>query len=311
MYDLIIIGGGPAAIAAGVYAGRKKLKTLLIADSFGGQSLVSGSIENWIGTKAITGLDLARNLEEHLRAQESVEVRAPVRVAAVREVVCAEAKHPCDFEVETSSGARYQAQAVIVASGSRRQRLGVPGEEKFEGKGVAFCSTCDAPVFAGKRVAVVGGGNAGLEAVIDLMPYATHIFLIERNGALRGDTITQQKIRENPKVSVILNAEIQEIIGGQFVTGLRYRDAAGGAARELSVDGVFVEIGAVPNSEIVKGLVELNARGEIVVNHRTGETSKAGVFAAGDVTDGLYKQNNISAGDAVKAALSAYAYLRN
>ena len=309
MYDLIIVGGGPAAVAAGVYAARKKLKTLLITESFGGQSLVSDNIENWIGTTVITGFDLAKNLEEHLRAQESIEIKMPEKVTAISEIPCTDGKRPCDFEVETNTGTRYQTKAVIVTSGSRRRRLGIPGEDKFEGKGVAFCSTCDAPIFSGKRVAVVGGGNAGLEAVVDLFPYATEIYLFHRGGELKGDPITQEEIRNNPKVKIILNAETQEVIGDKFVTGLRYKDTKTGESKELALDGVFVEIGAVPNSEIVKGLAELNQFGEIVIDHKTSATSKPGIFAAGDVTDEMYKQNNISAGDGITAALSAYSNL--
>ncbi len=309
MYDLIIIGGGPAAVAAGVYAARKKLKTLLITESFGGQSMVSDNIENWIGEKMLTGFDLAKKLEEHVRAQEGIEIRMPERVTKVSEILCTNGKRPCDFLVETDKGGQYETKTVVVTSGSRRRRLGVPGEDKFEGRGVAFCSTCDAPVFAGKRVAVIGGGNAGLEAVVDLFPYATEIYLMHRGDALKGDEATQEEIGKNPKVKIILNAETQEILGDKFVTGFRYKDAKSGEVRELALDGVFVEIGAVPNSEIVKELVNLNKFGEITIDHKTASTSKPGIFAAGDVTDEMYKQNNISAGDGVRAALSAYAYI--
>ena len=317
MYDLIIIGGGPAAAGAAVYAGRKRLKTLLITESFGGQSMVSDSIENWIGTKAISGFDLAKNLEEHVRTQETVEIKIPERVTAVREIPCVEdpasplgaKKRLCDFEVETNTGSRYQSKSVIVTSGARRRKLGIPGEEKFGGRGVAYCSTCDAPIFSGKRVAVVGGGNAGLEAVTDLLPYATEIFLLHRGETLKGDPITQEEIRNHPKVTIILNAEPQEILGEKFVTGLRYKNTKTGEATQLDANGVFVEIGSVPNSEIVKGVVALNPYGEIVVDHQTSAASKPGIFAAGDVTDELYKQNNISVGDGITAALSAHAYL--
>lgn len=309
LYDLIIIGGGPAAVGAGVYAARKKLKTLLITEAFGGQSMVSDNIENWIGEKVLTGFDLAKKLEEHVRAQETIEIKMPERVTRVSEIPCADGKRPCDFLVETDTGGRYETKAVIVTSGSRRRRLGIPGEDKFDGKGVAFCSTCDAPVFAGKRVAVVGGGNAGLEAVVDLFPYATEIYLLHRGDQLKGDPITQEQVRVNSKVKVILNAETQEVLGDKFVTGLRYKDAKSGEMKELPLDGVFVEIGAVPNSEIVKGLLDINQFGEVVVDHKTSATSKPGMFAAGDVTDELYKQNNISVGDGVTAALSAYGYL--
>lgn len=320
MYDLIIIGGGPAAVGAGVYAARKKIKTLVITESFGGQSITSDRIGNWIGEKAISGFELAKKLEEHLRTQETVEIKMPERVTAVREIPCGDgppspagfggaSKRPCDFEVETNTGNRYQAKTVIVTSGSRRRRLGVPGESKFEGKGVVFCSTCDAPIFADKRVAVVGGGNAGLEAVVDLFPYAKEIYLLHRGSELKGDPVTQEEVRANLKVTVIFNAEAQEVLGTEFVSGLRYKDAKTDEVKDLAVDGVFVEIGAVPNSELVKDLVELNQFGEVVIDHRTSATSKPGVFAAGDVTDELYKQNNISVGDGVTAALSAYGYL--
>mgnify|MGYP001591916152 CR=1 FL=1 len=319
-YDLIIIGGGPAAVGAGVYAARKRLKTLLITESFGGQSMVSDNVENWIGEKMLTGFDLAKKLEEHVRAQESIEIKMPERVTKISEIPCADGspspagfggarKRLCDFLVETDKGGRYETKAVIVTSGSRRRRLSVPGEDTFEGRGVAYCSTCDAPVFAGKRVAVVGGGNAGLEAVVDLFPYATEIYLLHRGDRLKGDPVTQEQVKTNPKVKIILNAETQEVLGDKFVTGLRYRDKVSGESKELPLDGVFVEIGAVPNSEIVKGLVELNQFGEVVIDHKTSATTKPGIFAAGDVTDELYKQNNISAGDGITAALSAYGYL--
>lgn len=308
MYDVIIIGGGPAAVAAGVYAARKKMKTLLVTETFGGQSITSDSIENWIGTPKISGYELAKSLEGHLRAQESLEIKSSERVKRVREIPCIGEGRACDFEVETESGERFQTKTVIVTSGSRRRRLGVPGEDKFEGRGVAFCSTCDAPIFSGKRVAVIGGGNAGLEAAIDLLPYATEIHLLHRGSALKGDGVTQERIRTEPNIRVLLNADTKEILGDAFVTGVRYQDGSG-EVKDLPVDGVFVEIGAVPNSEIVAGLVETNPFGEIMIDHRTGATSKPGVFAAGDVTDELYKQNNISVGDGVTAALSAYTYL--
>lgn len=302
MYDVIIVGGGPAAVGAAIYAARKKLKTVVVAGEFGGQSAVSASIENWIGETVISGFDLAQKLEKHLKAQKEIEIISPDLVKTVTEI-------PGGFRVEAESGKSYEAKTVIVASGSRRRRLNVSGEAKFEGKGVVFCSTCDAPLFPDKTVAVVGGGNAGLEAVVDLYPYAKKIYLIVRGDSLKGDQITQDEVRQNPKVEIVCNAVPEEILGGDFVTGLKYKDIKTAETKELAVDGVFVEIGAVPNSEIVKGLVEINPAGEIIIDHRTGKTSKPGVFAAGDVTDEVYKQNNISVGDAVKAALSAYNYL--
>ncbi len=304
MYDLIIIGGGPAGAAAGVYAARKKLKTLIITESWGGQSMVSSSIENWIGTVSISGFELAQALERHVRAQEGIEIAPPDKVSEVGEI-------PGGYEVKTEKGTVYQTKTLIVASGGRRRRLGVPGEDKFDGRGVAYCSTCDAPLFKGKDVAVVGGGNAGLEAVVDLFPYASKIYLINRGPELSGDPLTQEEVKKSPKVTVISNAETQEIFGDQFVTGLKYLDKQDSQVKELALGGVFVEIGSVPNSEFVKNLVETNKAGEIVIDHKTGAASRPGIFAAGDVTDEIYKQNNISAGDAVAAALSAYNYLLN
>lgn len=302
MYDVIIVGGGPAAVGAGVYAARKKLKTLLIAAEFGGQSVVSAAIENWVGDKSLSGLDLAERLEGHLRAHKAVEILFPETVERVT-------KTPQGFSVTTKSRKAFDTKTVIVASGSRRRRLGVTGEGKFEGKGVVFCSTCDAPLFGEKTVAVIGGGNAGLEAVVDLFPYAKKIYLIVRSDSLKGDPVTQDEVKGNPKVEIIYNAETKEILGDEYVTGLRYTDSKTGDSKDIGVDGVFVEIGAVPNSEIVKDLVEVNPMGEVIIDHKTGATSVPGIWAAGDVTDEIYKQNNISVGDAVKASLSAYNYL--
>lgn len=300
MFDVIIIGGGPAAVGAAVYVARKKLKTALVSIDFGGQSSVSADVQNWIGEISLSGFDLAQKLEKHLRAQHGIEIMAPEKVTAVREVTGG-------FAVDTESGKHLEGKTVIVASGSRRRRLEIPGEAKFEGKGVVFCSTCDAPLFGEKTVAVVGGGNAALEAAVDLTPYAKKIYLLVRSD-LKGDQVTQDHVQSHPNVEIILGARPEEIMGNEYVTGIRYQDTAG-VSQELAVDGVFVEIGAVPNSEIVKGLVDLNAAGEVVIDHRTSATSKPGIFAAGDVTDEVYKQNNISVGDAVKAALSAYNYL--
>lgn len=312
MYDLIIIGGGPAGTAAAVYAARKQLKTLLITESFGGQSIVSADIQNWIGEPHISGFDLAKKFEDHVRAHEGVvDIKVPERAVAVKTAKCVNGSRVCDFEVETDTGNKYQSKAVILASGARRRRLGIPGEDRLDGKGVAFCSTCDAPIFKGKDVAVVGGGNAGLEAVVDLFPYANKIYLLEFTDALKGDPVTQAKVRGNPKAEVILNAQTKEVIGDAMVTGLKYLDRKVNAEKILDVQGVFVEIGSSPNSEMAKGLVLLDKYGQVIIDSKHGSTSMPGIFAAGDITDDPYKQNNISAGDAVKATLAAYNYLLN
>ncbi len=299
MYDLLIVGGGPGGVAAGIYAARKKIKTALVTDTFGGQSLTSADIQNWIGTKSISGFDLAQALEAHLRAQEEIDIIDSDIVTGVKKI-------EGGFEATTQKGKALEARYLLIASGSRRRKLGVPGEKEFDGKGVAYCATCDAPVFKGKITAVVGGGNAGLEAVVDLLPYAAHVYLLERGDALRGDAITQEKVKTDRNVTVFTMAEIAEIVGKEFVTGLRYKDLRTNEAKELAVDGVFVEIGSLPNSEFIKDFVSRDAIGEIIVDHKTQQTSDPDIWAVGDVSDVLYKQNNISVGDAVKAVLNIY-----
>jgi alkyl hydroperoxide reductase subunit F len=312
LYDLIIIGGGPAGIAAGIYAARKRLNTAIITDSFGGQSLVSADIQNWIGTPSISGFDLAKSLEGHLRAQDGVTIVDNDLVDAVANISeSTEQASGGRFHLRTKKGVEFYTKTLLITSGSRHRRLGVPGEATFEGKGVVFCATCDAPLFKGKTVVVVGGGNSGLEAVVDLIPYAAAIYLLHHGSALKGDPLTQEKIRSNKKVTVILRGETEAILGGGAVEGIQYRDRETGEQTTLTVDGVFVEIGSVPNSEVVKDLVKRNDFGEILVDHRSQRTSAEGIWAAGDVSDVRYKQNNISVGDAVKAVLNIYDSLKS
>lgn len=311
MYDLIIVGGGPAAVAAGVYAARKRLRTLVVTENFESQSFVSDKIENWIGEISISGFELAQKLEKHLRAQETITIQTGERATSITTSNCTDGKRVCDFLIKTKQGNEYTAKSLIIVSGGRRRKLGIPGEEKFMGTGVAFCATCDAPIFKDKDVAVVGGGNAGLEAVVDLLAYARKIYVIVRGDTLRGDPVTQEEVKKHDKVEIIYNAETQEILGDKFVSGLRYKNLKINDEKSISIQGVFVEIGSVPNSEMVKELVELNKYGEIVVDAKTAATSHPGIFAAGDVTDDIYKQNNIAVGDGVRAALSAYNYILN
>ncbi|MFA4904051.1 MAG: FAD-dependent oxidoreductase [Desulfobaccales bacterium] len=303
LYDTIIIGAGPAGAAAAVYAARKRLRTLLITPDFGGQSLVSDSIENWIGEITITGKELAERLRKHVEAQKDVEIKLEEKVTAVSEI------SGCTFEVKTDKGSIYQAKTVIVASGGRHKHLKVPGEDRLEGRGVAYCSTCDAPFFQDRDVAVVGGGNSALETVIDLAPYARQIYLLIRGDQPKGDPAMQEKVAKLSHLQVVKHAEMQEILGDQNVSGVRYKDQKTGDTQELDINGVFVAIGSVPNSDFVRSLVDTNEAGEILVDHKTSQTSKKGIFAAGDVTNDPFKQNNISAGDGVRAALSAYHYI--
>jgi alkyl hydroperoxide reductase subunit F len=304
IYDVIVIGGGPGGIAAGIYATRKQMKTLFLTESFGGQSTVSAGIENWIGTVSIPGWEFAQSLEKHLRAQEGIEIVVGAKASGI-------AEHNGHYIVSATNDVSYETKSIILATGGRHRHLDIPGEEQFVGKGVVFCSTCDAPFFRNKKTVVVGGGNSGLEAVEDLLPYSSDITLMVRSDVLKGDAITQEKVLASEKVKVIYNALPQEILGETKLEGLRYLDKLHDTLIDLPTDGVFVEIGMVPNTEFVKGLVELNERGEIMIDHRTKSTSRVGIFATGDATDAPYKQNNISAGDGVVAALSAYDYIRH
>lgn len=307
MYDLIIVGGGPGGVAAGIYAARKKIKTLLITETFGGQSAVSGDIQNWIGTKSVSGFDLAKSFEEHLRAQEDIEIVDDDLVASIKKLAPdADRGTDAGFSVATRDGKTYETKYVLIASGSSRKKLGIPGEKEFDGKGVVYCSTCDAPLFKGKTVAVVGGGNSALESVVDLFPYASKIYLIVRGDILKGDPVTQEKIKSHPNVEIMFGAVTKEVIGSSFVSGLKIMDTKANEEKTLAVEGVFVEIGLIPNSDFVKDIVKLDERNEIIVDHKTEETSCPGIWAVGDVSDVLYKQNNVSAGDAVKAVLNIY-----
>ncbi len=302
LYDTIIIGGGPAGAGAAIYAARKKLKTLLITEEFGGQSVVSSKIENWIGEVSISGDELAAKLEKHIKGQKGLEI-----INARAEKITEEPD--CTFKVATDKSGLYRTKTLILASGGRQKHLKVPGEERLAGRGVAYCSTCDAPFFTDQDVAVVGSGNSAMETVIDLDRYARRIYLVIRSEGPKGDPVVEDKLKSLSRLRIINNAEVQEILGEQKVTGLRYLNKADGQIKDLAVQGVFVAIGAYPNSEMVRSLVDTNQAGEILVNHRTAETSRKGIFAAGNVTDDPYKQNNISAGDGVRAALSAYDYI--
>jgi alkyl hydroperoxide reductase subunit F len=298
IYDVVIIGGGPAGAAAAVYAGRKKLDTLLIAESIGGQSIVSNDIHNWIGEASISGHELAQKLEQHVRAQAGIKIRAGEKAQQVSEA-------PCGVEIKTDRDV-HLARTLIICSGGRHRKLNIPGEEEFNGRGVAYCSTCDAPFYQGKTVVVVGGGNSGLEAVIDLEPYADKIYMIHNTKKPAGDPATWQEVKKIKKFEYICCRSITGITGQDKVEGFKYVDEKSGQAETIAVDGVFVEIGSVPNSEMVSEIVERNNYGEVMIDHKTGAASHPNIFAAGDVTDEMYKQNNIAAGDGVRAALSAY-----
>jgi len=302
IYQTIIIGAGPAGCAAAVYCARKKIKTLLITESFGGQSVVSSEIENWLGEIKISGEQLAKKLEQHVRSQKDIDI---VTSELVKEIE----KENKFFKVVTNKNKIFQTQTIIIASGGHHRPLKVPGEKEFNGKGVSYCSTCDAPFFKNKDVVVVGTGNSGLGAVLDLIPYAKKIYVMDILDKIQGDQILQDKIkRTNKQIKYLLLSKVKEIIGDKFIKAIRYQDKNNNI-KTLELQGIFVEIGMLPNSGFVKNLVELDKWLQIKVDQQTKATSQPGIFAAGDVTNLLFRQNNIAAGDGVIAALSVYDFL--
>ncbi|MEK7505962.1 MAG: FAD-dependent oxidoreductase [Patescibacteria group bacterium] len=303
MYDLAIIGGGPAGVAAGVYAARKRLKTIFITKEWGGQSNVSGDIQNWIGTASISGLDLAKNLKNHLETYkaDAVEIKEGAKVNKIEKV----GEH---FTLSADNGS-FVSRAVLIASGSERRRLQVEGADKFEHKGLTYCASCDGPLFADMDVAVIGGGNAAFETAAQLLAYCKSVTLLNRSGEFRADPVTVEKVLKSPKIHAVRNAEPTAVLGDKFVTGLRYKDKDSGEEKELPVSGIFVEIGLLPNTGLAKGLVQMDEIGRIEIDPKTGATSQEGVWAAGDCTDTLYHQNNIAAGDAVRALEDIYLHL--
>jgi len=306
MHDLIIIGGGPAGVAAGVYAARKHLTAVLIAEEIGGQSTVSEGIENWIGTVKISGADLARSLKEHLEAYKADKLETVIGDRAVSLTRLDDGR----FTVTTRDGKAFTSKAVLIASGAARKKLIAEGADAFENKGVTYCASCDGPLFSGMDVAVVGGGNAGLETAAQLLAYCNSVTLVHRHNDFKGDKITVEKVLSYPNVKTVLNAEPVKVLGEQFVSGLVVRDRDSGIETLLPVSGVFVEIGVVPNTDYAKELVELDAVGRVVTDPRTQRTNVEGVWAAGDCTDELYHQNNIAAGDAVKALEDIYVWIK-
>lgn len=306
MYDLIILGGGPAGAAAAVYAARKQLKTAIILSEFGGQSTVSTLIYNWIGTPEVSGADLANNLKKHILyykgpfldvfdGEKAVEVKKDGKVITVK----------------TESGKTYSSMALLVATGSGRRKLEAINADEFEHKGITYCASCDGPLFADQDVLVIGGGNAGFESAAQLLAYCKSVTLVHRSADFRADEITVNKIMANPKFKAITNADIIRVDGETFVSSLTYKDKIGGQEHKLDTTGIFVEIGQTPNTEFMKGVVEIDNFNKIVVDPMTQATSVEGIWSAGDCTNGRYHQNNIAAGDAVKALEDAYIWIQN
>ncbi|WHS58067.1 alkyl hydroperoxide reductase subunit F [Pseudomonas sp. G2-4] len=302
-FDVLVVGGGPAGASAAIYAARKGIRTGVAAERFGGQVLDTMAIENFISVQETEGPKLAVALEEHVK-QYDVDIMNLQRADAL-----VPGKDGALHEVKFASGASLKARTVILATGARWREMNVPGEQQYRNKGVAYCPHCDGPLFKGKRVAVIGGGNSGVEAAIDLAGIVAHVTLLEFDVQLRADAVLQRKLHSLPNVTVITNAQTTEVTGdGQKVNGLRYKDRPSAEVRDVELEGIFVQIGLLPNTDWLKGTVELSPRGEIVVDTR-GETSIPGVFAAGDVTTVPYKQIVIAVGEGAKASLSAFDHL--
>lgn len=302
MYELIIIGAGPAGMTAAVYAARKKLNTLLISGDIGGQGLTSWLVENYMGYQFIEGHELMKKFEEQVK-QFPTDVKVEVGKRTERLL-----RVDGGFEVRTDKGETYQAKAVIVATGKRPRQLNVPGEKELLGRGVTYCAVCDGPLFADVKVAVIGGGNSALEAADDMVKIAEHIYLVSLTP-LTGDQILIDKVKAASNLTMFLEHEVLEIKGKDRVEAIKIRDLKSKEEKRLDVGGIFIEIGLVPNSEMVKELVTLNRLGEIEVNCGN-ETGVPGFFAAGDVTSVPDKQIVIAAGEGAKAALQAHRYLQ-
>ncbi len=302
IYDLAILGGGPAGITAGIYSTRQGMNVILITKSFGGQMTQKAvDIENYPGFKKISGFDLIAKFEDQLR-DKKIEIK--------NEAVVSFKKEDNLFKIKLESEILIESKTVIIAAGSEPRSLNVPGEKEFIGRGVSYCTTCDGPLFQKKDIAIIGGGNTGFEAALFMQTYANKIYILEFGEQVRADKENQDKVLEIEKIKIITGAQLKEIKGEKFVNEIIYLDRATNQEKHLEVQGVFAQIGYLPASELVEDLVDLNKKREIIVNHKTMETKTPGLYAAGDVTDGFVKQIVVAAADGAKAAISAYKYLQ-
>ena len=303
-FDMLMVGGGPAGAAAAVYAARKGIRTGVVSENFGGQTLDTLAIENYISVKETDGPKFALALEQQVRGYD-VDI---MNMQRAKQIVLNTGLDKNLIEIKLESGATLKSKSVVISTGARWKNINVPGEREFKNKGVAYCPHCDGPLFKGKHVAVIGGGNSGVEAAIDLAGVVGHVTLIEYDTALRADAILVRKLHSLPNVTVITNAQTTEITGVEKVNALIYKDRATDALHTVSLEGVFIQIGLVPNTDWLKGVVDLSKHGEIIVDAK-GQTSVPGVFAAGDATTVPFKQIIIAAGDGAKAALGAFDHL--
>jgi thioredoxin reductase len=297
IYQLIILGGGPAGTAAGVYAARKKIDTLLITESFGGQAINASIIENFIGFERINGLEMAKLFEKQLRYHKELDIK-------IDKILTINEKENI-LEIKTQSDV-YYGEKILLTLGRRCRKLNVPKEKELEGRGVFYCSICDAPLLKNKKAAIIGGGNSALLSVLDLNPFASKIYLLTNESFLRGDDSLQEIVKNNPKVEIIYNVKVLEIEGEKMVEGLKYKDLNNNEEKKLAIDGIFIQIGMQPNTELVKDIVSLNVNNEIIVEPLSGKTSHPKIWAAGDITNLPYKQISTAIGDGVRALLNIY-----
>lgn len=303
VYDLVIIGGATSGLTAGIYAARKKLNAVILTKEIGGQTLQTESIENFPGFEKISGPELIDKIKEQVQ-KYGLPLKSGVEVKSI-------SKTDDIFEIETNTPEEIKAKSVIIATGKNPRRLNAPGEKEFENKGVVYCSTCDAPLFGEKDVAVAGSGNSGLNSAFDLLKYANNIYVLESADTIKGDEFLQEKLKKSGKVVFMTGVDIKEIKGLKFMEEIIYLDKKSGEEKSLKAQGLFVNVGWSPSSAFVKGFLKTNEYEEIIIDLKTNETSVKGVFATGDVTDVKYKQCVIAAGEGAKAALSAYDYLKN
>ncbi len=301
IYDLIIIGSVPAGLTAAIYAARKKMNTLVLTKKIGGEASMAYTIENFPGLPKITGVELIAKMRDGAERCGAIIKEG--------EIVSKIEKKEDNFLIKTEKGDFFESKTIIIASGASPKKLDVPGAKEFESRGLSFCTICDAPIFAGKNVAVVGGGNAAFNSALDLLPYANKIYLLQHREKFIGDEAIMEKLRATGKVTFLANAEIREIRGSKFVEGLVYEDLPSKTEKELAIQGVFISIGQVPSADFAKDFLELNEKGEIIIDCATNSASVAGVFAAGDATNAKYRQYIIASGEGAKAALSAHEFL--
>lgn len=304
IYDLIILGGGPAGVGAAVYAARKQLKTLIITSEFGGQSTVSETIYNWIGTPEISGMDLGKDLKKHAEYYrgEFLEIKEGEKITDIK-------KEDNIFNIKTDIGNTYQSKSVLVSTGSGRRKLEAKNADKFEHKGITYCASCDGPLFSGQDVVVIGGGNAGFETALQLLAYCKSVTMLHRSNEFKADEITVEKALAKENMKAIKNVDILRVDGDQFVSSITYKDKNTGEENTLNTTGIFVEIGQIPNTNFLENLNVLDNAKKVIVDPMTGRSQMDGLWAAGDATNGLYHQNNIAVGDAVKALEDIYIWI--